>query len=252
MFVLFTDFGPAGPYLGQMKAALIASAPDIPVIDLLSDAPSFSPQPSAYLLAALVSDFPPDAIFLGIVDPGVGSDRLPIVLNADDQWFVGPANGLFEIIQRRAKHCRLWKITFEPKNLSASFHGRDLFAPAAAIIAQEKRVPGNLLSTDEAPQAGWRRSDWPDDLAEIIYIDHYGNAMTGLRASKLAPGTALTSNGVCIPPARVFSDVETGSMFWYENANGLAEIAVNQGRADQVGFKVGTPVSMLPAAKAVR
>jgi len=239
MFVLFTDFGPAGPYLGQMKSALIGAAPHIPVIDLLSDAPPFAPQPGAYLLAALISDLPPGAIFLGIVDPGVGSDRLPVVLQADDQWFVGPANGLFEIVQRRARSCRLWRITHEPEHQSASFHGRDLFAPVAAIIARDGAVPGEIISNDQL-----RQSDWPDDLPQIVYIDHFGNAMTGLRAANLPSDTVLQVAGKRCFKARVFSDVESGTMFWYENANGLAEIAVNQGRADQIGLRVGMPVSM--------
>lgn len=242
MFVLFTDFGPAGPYLGQMKSVLTTAAPKIPIIDLLSDAPAFAPQPCAYLLAALISDFPPDAVFLGIVDPGVGSDRLPIVLQADNQWFVGPANGLFEIVHRRARDSRLWRITHEARRQSASFHGRDLFAPVAAIIANERCVPGDPLSSDDV-----RRSDWPDDLAEIVYIDHFGNAMTGLRAANLPSDAVLEAAGQRISRARVFSDVESGTMFWYENANGLAEIAVNQGRVEQIGLRVGTPVSLATA-----
>ncbi|MBC8239401.1 MAG: SAM-dependent chlorinase/fluorinase [Alphaproteobacteria bacterium] len=247
MFVLFTDFGPAGPYLGQMKSALATAAPDIPVIDLLSDAPAFAPQPCAYLLAALVSDFPAGAIFLGIIDPGVGSTRAPIVLKADDQWFVGPANGLFEIVGRRATDYQAWRITYEPKHQSASFHGRDLFAPVAAMIAKKMPVPGDRLSSDHM-----RQTDWPDDLPEIVYIDHFGNAMTGMRAATLPENAVLEAAGQHISRARVFSDVETGSMFWYENANGLAEIAVNQGRADERGLKVGIPVSLSTAAEAIR
>lgn len=245
MFVLYTDFGPAGPYLGQMKGVLSAAAPDIPVIDLLSDAPAFTPRPNAYLLAALISNFPPGAIFLGIVDPGVGGPRTPLILKADDQWFVGPANGLFEIVARRAAHYEAWRITYEPARQSASFHGRDLFAPVAAMIAKGDPIPGDRLSNDQV-----RQPDWPDDLPEIVYIDHFGNAMTGMRAANLPENGVFEAAGHRISRARVFSDVATGSMFWYENANGLAEIAVNQGRADERGFTVGTPVSLSIAAEA--
>ncbi len=247
MFVLFTDFGPAGPYLGQMKAALAAAAPDTPVIDLLSNAPAFAPRPCAYLLAALVADFPPGAIFLGIIDPGVGSDRPPMVAKADDQWFVGPANGLFEIVARRASSYDAWRITHEPPHQSASFHGRDLFAPVAAMIATEKPVPG-----ERVPDAEFRYAGWPDELPEIIYTDHFGNAMTGIRAATLPHDVVLEAAGHRISRARVFSDVETGAMFWYENANGLAEIAVNQGRADERGLSVGQHVSLSTGAEAGR
>ena len=241
MFILFTDFGPAGPYLGQMKSVLTTAAPDIPIIDLLSNAPSFAPRPSAYLLAALVSDFPSGAIFLGIVDPGVGGDRAPIILKADDQWFVGPANGLFEIIGRRAKTCDTWRITYEPEHQSASFHGRDLFAPVAAMIAHEEPVPGVLLSSKD-----FRQPDWPDDLPEIIYMDHFGNAMTGLRAAGLKATQKLGIGGQELSRANTFGDVPTGQAFWYENANGLVEIAVNQGSAaQQLGLRLGSAVALI-------
>jgi S-adenosylmethionine hydrolase len=243
MIVLFTDFGPSGPYTGQMTAALHGIAPHVPVIDLLCDAPAFEPQASAYLLAALIADFPDDSVFLGIVDPGVGGDRLPVVVKAATQWFVGPDNGLFDIIIRRTNinDVAVWRITHEPEQLSASFHGRDLFAPVAAMIALGQAVPGDPMAIDDLLQTGW-----PDDLAEIIYNDHFGNAMTGIRAKTMPPGTTLRFSNTVILHARVFSDVETGALFWYENANGLAEIAVSQGRADDLGLTVGAPITILP------
>ena len=242
MIVLFTDFGPTGPYTGQMTAALRKIAPHVPVIDLLSDAPAFEPQASAYLLAALICDFPDDSVFLGIVDPAVGGDRMPVIVRAATQWFVGPDNGLFDILIRRSdiNDVGAWRITHEPEHLSASFHGRDLFAPAAATIALGHAVPGEQIAIDEL-----RHTGWPDDLAKIIYIDHFGNAMTGIRAKTLPPGTALRFSNTTITHARVFSDVEIGALFWYENANGLAEIAVNQGRADDHGLMVGASVTVL-------
>jgi len=242
MIVLFTDFGPTGPYTGQMTAALRKIAPQVPVIDLLSNAPAFEPQASAYLLSALTCDFPDDSVFLGIVDPGVGGDRMPVIVKAATQWFVGPDNGLFDIVIRRSgiNDVGVWRITHEPEHLSASFHGRDLFAPAAATIALGHAVPGEQIAIDDL-----RHTGWSDDLEKIIYIDHFGNAMTGMRAQTLTAGTALRISNSTIIHAHVFSDVETGALFWYENANGLVEIAVNQGRADNLGLTVGAPVTIL-------
>lgn len=238
MIVLFTDFGPAGPYVGQTVAALHqAGAGRIPVIDLISDAPAHDPESAAYLLAALAPDFPPEAVFLAVVDPGVGGERPPVAVRARGQWFVGPGNGLFEIVARRAGDAAAWRITAEPARLSASFHGRDLFAPVAAAIAAGSPVPGEPL-----PWEAIARPDWPDDLARIIYIDHFGNAMTGLRAAALSPTQILEAGGIRVSAARTFSDVAPGAPFWYENANGLAEIAVNRGRAAELGLVVGMPV----------
>jgi len=238
MIVLFSDFGPAGPYVGQMVAALHRTgAVTVPVIELLSDAPAHDPESAAYLLAALAPEFPPGAVFLAVVDPGVGGARPPVAVRAGGQWFVGPGNGLFEIVARRAGDAAAWRITQEPERLSASFHGRDLFAPVVAAIAGGNPVPGDPLSWEAIA-----RPDWPDDLARIIYIDHFGNAMTGLRAATLSKTDILEAEGARIAPARTFSDVAPGAPFWYENANGLAEIAVNRGRAAALGLAIGSTV----------
>jgi S-adenosylmethionine hydrolase len=240
MIALFTDFGLHGPYVGQMKAALHSAAPSTPVIDLFADAPVGNPKASAYLLAAYAVWFPPETIFLSVVDPGVGAARPALIVNADGRWFVGPGNGLFELVQRRAQQSLSWDIDWKPGHLSASFHGRDLFAPVAAMLARGDPPPGRLR-TDRSD----RRPDWPDDLGEIVYIDHFGNSLTGLRASTLPPDAELVAANRLLERARTFSDLPRGAAFWYENANGLAEIAVNQGRADlDLGLEVGSPVDI--------
>jgi S-adenosylmethionine hydrolase len=240
MIVLFTDFGPSGPYLGQLRSAIAKRAPDEIIIDLLSNAPTFDPKASAYLLAALAPDFPDDAIFLCVIDPGVGGTRLPLIVKVGNQIFIGPDNGLFSIVARRSSAVSAQKITWKPDYLSASFHGRDLFAPVAAMIST-----GETVSSAPIPMNTLSQPDWPDDLESIIYVDHFGNAMTGIRANTLAATTRLDWNGNKFSHAKTFSSVETGAAFWYENANGLAEISINQGRADELGLAVGDPITIL-------
>jgi len=240
--VLFTDFGLAGPYTGQMKAALHQTAPGVPIVDLFADAPISNPKAAAYLLAAYDDWFPAGTVFLCVVDPGVGGARPPIILKAGQHWYVGPGNGLFELVQRRAHDVLCWDITWKPEHLSASFHGRDLFAPVAGMLGRGDPPPG-----EPRLQGAERRPDWPDDLAEIVYIDHFGNAMTGIRAGQLSPATRLCLSGRVVERALTFSDLPEGGAFWYENSNGLVEIAVNRGRADQnLGLAVGTTVDILP------
>ena len=241
MIALFTDFGLAGPYTGQMKAVLHEMAPGVPVIDLFADAPAGDPKRSAYLLAAYSAWFPERTVFLCVVDPDVGSGRPAVIVEADGRTFVGPGNGLFELVLRRAARTRSFDIAWRPKNLSASFHGRDLFAPVAALLARGEPAPGTPRADDAD-----RRPDWPDDLAEIVYVDHYGNAMTGLRASVQPPGAKLKAGGRVLGLSRTFSDAPPGEAFWYENSNGLAEIAVNSGRADvSLGLALGSKVEIL-------
>lgn len=232
MIVLFTDFGVTGPYVGQMKSVLCERAPTTPLIDLMHDAPSFDPQAAAYLLSALVSQFPRDSVFLCVVDPGVGSQRKPLIARISERWFVGPDNGLLDIVAQHASgtgEIKWWEICWQPAQLSSSFHGRDLFAPVAAMLANGDAPPGRLLDISAA-----RIRRWPSDLEKIIYIDHFGNAMTGIRAANLDRHQMIAVADKRLCWARTFSDVAIGKGFWYENSNGLVELAVNQGRADKM------------------
>ncbi|HEY3911271.1 MAG TPA: SAM-dependent chlorinase/fluorinase [Stellaceae bacterium] len=242
MIALCTDFGLAGPYTGQVKAVLQQLAPGVPTIDLFADLPAQSPKPAAYLLAAYGPWFPPGTVLLAVVDPGVGGARAAVVVEADRRFYVGPDNGLFELVLRRAGNARCSEILWRPAKLSASFHGRDLFAPVAAHLAGGGLPSGALHETEIS-----HFPDWPDDLPEIVYIDGYGNAMTGLRAAALPAQAGLGAGGHQLARARTFSDVPPDAAFWYENSNGLAEIAVNAGRAESaLGLRVGAPIAILP------
>ncbi len=239
MFVLFTDFGLEGPYTGQVKAVLHSAAPDRTVIDLFADAPAFNPQASAYLLAAYYGSFPAGSIFLTVIDPGVGSERAPVLLDADGYRFVGPDNGVLDLVARRAGSAAYREILWRPEHLSASFHGRDLFAPVAAMLANGQPPKTKGLPAGQRPGSGW-----PDDLPEVIYIDVYGNAMTGIRARNLPADRVISVAGQKLRAVRTFSDAPVGTAFWYENANGLVEIAVNGGpAAERLGLAVGTTLS---------
>ncbi|MEN8168637.1 MAG: SAM-dependent chlorinase/fluorinase [Pseudomonadota bacterium] len=236
MIFLFTDFGVAGPYVGQMKAVLHRHAPTVPVIDLFADAPVHNIHANAYLLAAYAESFEKGTVFLAVVDPGVGSeDRPAVVVNCDGRWFVGPGNGLFDVVIRRGQQCQQWEILWRPEHLSSSFHGRDLFAPVAAMLATDQQPDLELLPVDKV-----RLLQLPEELAEVIYIDHFGNLISGIRASALGQDACLHYHNQLIPRVKTFANVASGSPLCYENSNGLLEIALNQGRAeDHFGAKVG-------------
>jgi hypothetical protein len=242
VIVLCTDFGLEGPYVGQVKTVLARLAPAVPVVDLFADLPAFAPRLSAYLLAAYADWFETGDVILAVVDPGVGGARAALVVEADGKRFVGPDNGLFELVLRRAHQARCFAVTWRPAALSATFHGRDLFAPVAARLALGERPPGPGVAPARYP-------DWPDDLAETVYVDHFGNAMTGLRAAALATGTELEVAGRRLARARTFGDVPPGEPLWYANANGLAEIGVNGGHAAAYfGLAPGSQIGVHPPA----
>jgi len=235
MIVLLTDFGLDGPYTGQVQAALYRQAPGIPVISLFADLAAFDVQGAAYLLPSYTQGFAPGTVFLCVVDPGVGGPRPGMVVRADGRWFVGPGEGLFAILARRAGQIECWRLP-DAERAAPSFHARDVFAPVAARLARGGGVTGEAASVETLLQP-----DWPDDLFRVLYIDRYGNAITGVRAAVIPDGAVLRTGDYLLSQARTFSDVARGVPFWYRNANGLVEIAVSQGRADrELGLRVGT------------
>ena len=241
MIALFTDYGSNSLYAGQVKAVLERDAPGHPVIDLMHDAPATHIKPSAYLLERLAHFLPEDAIVLAVVDPTVGSARVPCIVNADGRRFVGPDNGLFEMVMRRASDVSFEVITWEPEwRVYDTFHGRDLFAPVAARLAAGMPVETEIRGMDEV----WR-DPYADDLEEIIYIDGFGNAMTGMRAGAVSESAAILAGDGHFVHDRIFAEAGVGMPFWYANSLDLVELAVGFGNAAaQFDLRVGTKITI--------
>lgn len=240
MIFLFTDFGADDLYVGQVRAVLLAAAPAVPAVDLLHRVPPFDIAAGAHLLAALAGRLPVGSVCLAVVDPGVGGTRHPVVLEADGRWFVGPDNGLLSVLAQRAARQRVWRIVWQPEALSATFHGRDLFAPIAAAVAR-----GPFPEDRLAPCPALEVQLPADNLARVIYVDHYGNCLTGLRACALSTDHDIEIAGTRLPYAPTFCAAEPGALLWLENSLGLVEIAANgASAAAQLGVGVGTPVAV--------
>jgi hypothetical protein len=238
---LVTDFGVSGPYVGQMKLRLSALVPRIPVIDLVSDLAPFRPDLAAYLLPALTRDMPVGTLYVCVVDPGVGSERAALVVEADGDWYVGPDNGLLAVVAGCIEFGRVLRVDWRPDRLSDSFHGRDLFAPVAAMLCD-----GSLPPCTEISASGMVGSDWPDELPRVVYVDPYGNLVTGIQATSMDLGSIIRADGRELSYARTFSETTAGTAFWYVNAFGLVELAVNQGNAQfALGLDCGDPVERL-------
>lgn len=244
MILLFTDYSVSDPYCGLMKAAIWKTVPGIAIVDVLHHAPDFNILASAHLLAAMSSGFPVGSVCLAVIDPGVGSERPAVVMLADEKWYIGPDNGLLSVIAERATKVELWQIEWRPESLSVSFHGRDVFAPIAAWI-DKGAFPHAKLSDIARLQFGLNCGD----LYEVIYIDHYGNLLTGMRAAQVPRRTRFLLGSCLIDFAQVFSEAAPGRPFWYENSLGLVEFALNGASAAQfLGARVGDQFEMrLPA-----
>jgi hypothetical protein len=238
VIVLFTDFGSRDPYVGQVKARLIERAPAQQVVDLLHEVPDFNAHAGSHLLAAFAAGFPPGSVFLAVVDPGVGTERDAVVIKAGERWFVGPDNGLLSVVAARDVDTRCWRITWRPDGLTSTFHGRDLFALIAADIARGE-FPDEKLEAVDALKVEFDAGD----LSRVIYIDHYGNAWTGMRG--VSKNARVNAAGTQFRHSDSFGFAAKGEGFWFINSVGLLELAVNRGSAAaRFGLKVGDLVQV--------
>lgn len=241
MIALFTDFGTHDPYVGQVKARVAEYAPGQTVVDLLHQAPDYNAHAGAHLVAALATGFPPGTVFVCVVDPGVGTLRDGVVLAAGGHWFVGPDNGLLSVVAARHADSKIWRIQWQPEGVSSTFHGRDIFAVIAALIAK-----GEFPSDKLAEKSGLGVEFDAGDLARVIYIDHFGNAWTGIRSINVAASSRVTAKQHTFRYAESFGFVGKGEGFWFGNSVGLLELAVNRGHVgNQMNIKLWDEVQVI-------
>ncbi|MFN0123161.1 MAG: S-adenosyl-l-methionine hydroxide adenosyltransferase family protein [Blastocatellia bacterium] len=190
---LLTDFGTVDYFAAALKGVLLSAAPGVSLIDITHEIPAHDIHAGAFTLGACWHTFPAGTIHLAVVDPGVGSERRVIVVRADGHYFVGPDNGLFSFVYARASDIRVWRVTRTDlfrQPVSATFHGRDVFAPLAARLAR-----GMPPEQTGAPVLNYQRFemtapslDTAGNLCgEIIHIDRFGNCVTSLTTADLAP-----------------------------------------------------------------
>jgi S-adenosylmethionine hydrolase len=252
--VILTDFGTVDPFVGIMKGVITKINPDFPIIDLTHEIPPGDIRRGGIVFWQSRSYFPEGTTFLGVVDPGVGTQRRSILLETQGQRFVGPDNGLFTFIL--GPTFRAWELTnptLSLPNPRVTFHGRDIFAPAAAYVAQG--IPGSQfgeavteLTLAQLPQL---EIHLPNRInGEILHIDRFGNALTSLGVFSPLPtgkhtlepwvGKATGSEvrlesaslqlpgGEIIPWAKTFAEVQTGSCAFLLGSSGLLEIVANR------------------------
>ncbi len=221
---LLTDFGTADGYAGEMKGVVLARAPSAVLVDITHEIEPGDVVAGAYTLGRGWRRFPPRTVHLAVVDPGVGSPRRAIACEAGGQCFVGPDNGLLEAAFS-ASNLRCVELEVS-RDASPVFHGRDVFAPAAAALAEGKalRDLGRPITDPERLPA--------QKPGTIVHVDRFGTLVTNLPG----PGNAieLRVGSRAIPVGRTFADVAVGELVAYVGSGGMLEIAVRNGRADAV------------------
>jgi S-adenosyl-L-methionine hydrolase (adenosine-forming) len=242
VITLLTDFGTSDSYVAEMKGVLLGGCPDAVLVDVTHTVPQGDVRAGAYLLGRAWHRFPRGTVHLAVVDPGVGTTRAALALHAHGHWFVGPDNGLFTHVLRDAEV----EIVVLPIPLSASptFHGRDLFAPAAAALTE-----GIALAALGAPFGGIPERltftephyEGKSVVGEIVYVDRFGTLVTNLMPELVPPYAVLEVEGLEIGPLRrTFGDVPTGGLVAYIGSGSAVEIAVRDGSAARrLGMGVG-------------
>lgn len=257
---LLTDFGHQDPFVGIMKGVILGICPGVTLVDLVHDLPPQSVITGALLLRSAVPHFPPGSVHLAVVDPGVGSNRRPVVISTPRGFLVGPDNGLLLPAAEALGGGLMREIThpqWRPPTLSSTFHGRDLFAPVAAHLAGGAtfgQVGPVVREPVPLPMPQVRR-EGPRLIGEVIHVDRFGNLVTNLPATDLptAPSLALTIDCDRLRLDRLsrsYSDVHPGSFVAVIGSWDTLEIAVRDGNAAaSLGCGKGAMVSVgIPAA----
>ncbi|MGD2136252.1 MAG: SAM-dependent chlorinase/fluorinase [Gemmatimonadales bacterium] len=242
IITLLTDFGHSDSYVAEMKAAVLGQCPEAVVVDVTHEVVAGDVRGAQYLLHRTWKQFPVGTVHVAVIDPGVGSARNAVAAEAHGHFFVAPDNGLLTPVLDEAEVV----VLPVPATASPTFHGRDVFAPAAARLAQ-----GTLLSALGTPTTDVvrlvpprPRVDGHTVVGEVLHIDHYGTLVTNIPAD-LVPdeATAVVAGHYRAPVLRTFSDVTSGELVAFVGSDGMLEVAARNRSAAQVtGAALGAGV----------
>jgi hypothetical protein len=244
IITLTTDFGTRDGYVGAMKGVLWRLARDCDVVDITHDVPRGDVAHAAWVVATSCREFPDDTIHIVVVDPGyaAGAARRGVVVDAYGSYYIGRDNGVFTYLDARWARAIDNARVMAPE-VSAAFHGRDVFATAAAAIARkiDPAIVGPLVELDGKLPWGKR----PEHEGRIVHVDHFGNLISDLPADEAGDAIAIAGRRLAV--GRGYEAVVSGELLAYIGSSRTIEIAVRDGRADRaLDAPRGTPVVPVP------
>jgi hypothetical protein len=250
---LLTDFGTSDWFAASMKGAILCIDPDAAIIDITHEIPAGDIPSAAFCLLSCYSYFPAGTVFVVVVDPGVGSKRPAIALSAGGYFFVAPDNGVLSPTAENHSNIRIRSIE-NPACMrlpvSTTFHGRDIFAPAAAHISRgfEFDDLGPVQETMVRCALPVAEEHGTMVRGAILYIDRFGNLISNITPALVSCSNArVRVAGTSIPVCSCYADVAEGQLLAVVGSSGFIEISVNQGNAAaQFGIKVGDTVEIGP------
>ena len=256
ILTLTTDFGLSDHYVGVMKGVVLGICPRAQIVDICHEVRPFEISEGAYLIAQAYRYFPKKTVHVVVADPGVGTARRPILMEAAGQFFIAPDNGVLSMIYSREKH-KIRLISNDQyflKPVSRTFHGRDIFSPVGAHIAagvpaakMGKLIADYLRPAFQKPERTGKRT-W---VGRILKIDRFGNIVTNFHVSDF-PDLERRDFAMNIGPRQIavlvrnYAESGPGEVFLIEGSSGYIEVSVNQGSAAKVlGCETGAPAELM-------
>ena len=258
MITLMTDFGLKDPYVAEMKAVILGICPNAVIIDITHEVAKFNIRMGAYVLASAVPYFPEGAVHVGVVDPGVGTRRRPIVIQTKQSFFVGPDNGLLVLAAEKQGIICIHELAnprFMLPKVSSTFHGRDIFAPAAAHLLNGVKPEEFGPEIREAAKPEFAKTTQRNGvlIGEVLHVDGFGNIITNINEKEVAQShvkgavnVELASYKLKLKLGKAYGEVEPQEPLALIGSHGFLEIALNQGNAaEKFETKPGDKIKLL-------
>ncbi len=256
---LTTDFGLTDPYVAEMKGTILGICPNAQIVDVTHNVEKFSIRMGAYMLASAAPYFPQGTVHVAVVDPSVGTQRRPIIVQTERSVFVGPDNGVLLLAAEAQGIKRMYKIEsrkFMLPHVSSTFHGRDVFAPVAAHIANGVALEefGPEVTDVIEPSFAKVTRNKDDLVGEVLHVDGFGNIITNIRTKDLehikerTMQAELPNAKLHLKLAKTYAEAKPKEPLALIGSHNYLEIALNQGSAAATfQTKVGDKISISPA-----
>ena len=243
IITLTTDFGLKDPYVAEMKAAILSICSDAVIIDISHEIEKFNIRMGAYVLASAATYFPRGTVHVAVIDPGVGTKRRSLLIQTKRGFFIGPDNGVLVLAAERQGITRIFEITdkkFMLSRVSRTFHGRDVFAPAAANLAKGILPAEFGLEISQTKKIGVAKVKRVRRalVGEVLHVDGFGNIISNVSEEKIADLKIKGSVNVGLPSSRMklnfgktYAEAKPEEALALIGSHGYVEIAVNQGNA---------------------
>ncbi len=256
---LTTDFGLADPYVAEMKGTILSICPNAVIVDVTHNVEKFSIRMGAYMLASAAPYFPAGTVHVAVVDPGVGTQRRPIIMQTEHSVFVGPDNGLLILAAEAQGIKHMYKIDnprFMLPHVSSTFHGRDIFAPAAAHIANGVSMDEFGPEISDLTQATFTKVKRNKEtiVGEVLHVDGFGNIITNIRPKDIKHiqegnlQAELPNAKLHLKLAKTYAEAKPEEPVALIGSHNYLELALNQGSAAaKFQTKTGDKISLSPA-----